>query len=150
MDVQYSIRRARPTDLPAVYDGERDYIREIEPEQEARWRDAMRFHLAQWTNNLDRMFVAEHGATHSGYCFWEAHGDAAVLASIYVLPDERGRGLGRQLLATFISDARSQGFRKLKLGVRADNPARQLYEKVGFRHTHDERGYCHYVCLLAD
>jgi [ribosomal protein S18]-alanine N-acetyltransferase len=150
MDFPDSIRRARLTDLPVVYEGELDYIRQIEPEHEARWRDGMRFHLAQWIDDLDRMFVAERGTASTGYCFWEARGDAAVLASIYVLPDERGRGLGRRLLAAFVADARARGFRNLKLGVRADNPARHLYETAGFRHTHDERGYRHYVRVFDD
>lgn len=145
MNQLYSIRRARATDLPAIYVGELDYIRQIEPQQEARWKDGMRFHLKQWTDGLERMFIAECAETQAGYCFWEVHGETAVLASIYVTPDRRGTGLGRQLLARFIADAHAQGFSKLTLGVMADNPARRLYEKAGFIHTHDERGYRHYV-----
>lgn len=143
----YSIRRARATDLPTIYLGELDYIRQIEPQQEARWIGGMHFHLKQWTNDLDRMFIAEAGSgdTAVGYFFWEVHGEAAVLASIYVIPDRRGNGLGQQLLAQFIADARAQGFSQLTLGVKADNPARRLYEKAGFSYTHDEHGYRHYV-----
>lgn len=141
----YSIRRACATDLPAIYIGELDYIRQIEPQQEASWKDGMRFHLKQWTSNLDRMFIAECEGTHAGYCFWEVHGEAAVLASIYVTPDRRGSGLGQQLLGQFIADACAHGFSKLTLGVKPDNPARRLYEKAGFIYTHDEHGYCHYA-----
>ncbi|WP_144143515.1 GNAT family N-acetyltransferase [Paraburkholderia sp. BCC1884] len=150
-----SIRRARATDLPSIYVGELDYIRQIEPEQEARWKDGMRFHLKQWTNDLDRMFIAEcadgaEGADPQvGYCFWEVHGEAAVLASIYVTPQRRGSGLGQQLLARFIADAQAQGFSKLTLGVKADNPARRLYEKAGFVYTHDEHGYRHYLYSMS-
>ncbi|WP_181156977.1 GNAT family N-acetyltransferase [Paraburkholderia sp. BL21I4N1] len=143
------IRRARATDLPTIYLGERDYIRQIEPQQEARWTDGMHFHLKQWTNDLDRMFIAESGESAVGYFFWEVHGEAAVLASIYVIPDRRGNGLGQQLLAQFIADARAQGFSQLTLGVKADNPARRLYEKAGFSYTHDEHGYRHYVYPTA-
>lgn len=146
----YSIRRARPTDLPTIYLGELDYIRQIEPQQETRWTGGMQFHLKQWTNDLDRMFIAESSETAVGYFFWEIHGEAAVLASIYVVPDRRGDGLGQQLLAQFIADARAQGFSKLTLGVKADNPARRLYEKAGFSYTHDEHGYRHYVYLTAE
>ncbi|ASL48156.1 L-amino acid N-acyltransferase MnaT [Burkholderia sp. AD24] len=146
----YSIRRARPTDLPTIYLGELDYIRQIEPQQETRWAGGMQFHLKQWTNDLDRMFIAESGDTSVGYFFWEVHGEAAVLASIYVVPDRRGNGLGRQLLTQFIADARAQGFGKLTLGVKADNPARRLYENAGFRYTHDEQGYRYYVYPTAE
>jgi ribosomal-protein-alanine N-acetyltransferase len=141
------IRRARPTDLPAVYVGELDYIRQIEPQQEARWKDGLYWHLRQWTNDLGRMFVADADAGEqlAGYCFWEVVDDAAVLASIYVVTDHRRGGLGGELLARFIADARAQGFGKLTLGVKPDNPARRLYEKAGFIYSHDDGGYRHYV-----
>ncbi|HTJ93574.1 MAG TPA: GNAT family N-acetyltransferase [Pararobbsia sp.] len=139
------IRRAQPTDLPTVYLGELDYIRHVEPENEARWKDAIRWHLQQWTQNLERMFIAERGSEKIGYCFWEAHGDAAVLASIFVLPHLRRSGLGRRLLDRYIEDAHEQGFGNLTLGVKPDNPARHLYEKAGFLFTHEERGYHHFA-----
>jgi ribosomal-protein-alanine N-acetyltransferase len=145
MTDSYSIRRARATDLPAVYAGELDYIRQIEPEQEARWTGGMYWHIKQWTNDLDRMFIAESSEEATGYCFWEVHGNVAVLASIYVLPAKRRVGLGRRLLAEFISDARAQGFTTLTLGVKPDNPARVLYEAAGFVYTHDDGGYRHYA-----
>jgi ribosomal protein S18 acetylase RimI-like enzyme len=149
MKSRYSIRRAHAADLPTIFVGELDYIRQIEPQQEASWREGMRVHLKQWTDGLDRMFIAECGGIHVGYCFWEIRGEAAVLASIYVMPDRRGSGLGQQLLAQFIADARARGFSQITLGVKADNPARRLYEKAGFVYTHDERGYCHYVYSTA-
>ncbi|CAN7540347.1 GNAT family N-acetyltransferase [Caballeronia sp. 15715] len=141
----YSIRRARATDLPAIYAGELDYIRQIEPEQEVRWSGGMYWHIKQWASNLERMFVAQHDGEASGYCFWEAHDNTAVLASIYVQGERRGAGLGRRLLDEFIADARAQGFAALTLGVKADNPARSLYEGAGFVYTHDHGGYRHYA-----
>ncbi len=145
MPEPYSIRPATATDLPLVYTGELDYIRQIEPQQETRWQSGMVWHLKQWTGNLSRMFIAECGDTAAGYCFWQIHDDAAVLASIYVLPDRRRTGVGATLLAAFIHDAQAKGFDKLTLGVKADNPARRLYETSGFAYTHDQAGYRHYL-----
>lgn len=145
MKNNYIIRRASATDLPMVYIGELDYIRQIEPDNEARWKDAIKWHLQQWTQNLERMFIAERGTEKIGYCFWEAHGDAAVLASIYVLPELRGAGLGGRLLDRYIEDAHEKGFGNLTLGVKPGNPAQRLYEKAGFLFTHDEHGYRHYA-----
>jgi [ribosomal protein S18]-alanine N-acetyltransferase len=139
------LRPARATDLPTIYSGELDYIRRIEPEQESRWKDSMRAHLRQWTQDLERMVIAEAGDAALGYCFWEIHDGAAVLASIYVAPEQRGRGIGRQLLERFAADARAQGLARLALGVKPDNPARRLYERAGFRFTHDAGGYRHYA-----
>jgi [ribosomal protein S18]-alanine N-acetyltransferase len=145
MNSTTTIRRAHATDLPTVYAGEHDYIRQIEPEQEMNWSNGMRFHLRQWTENLERMFIAEHGSDTAGYCFWQIDGDAAVLASIYVIPTLRGRAIGQLLLAQFITDAHAQGFNKLTLGVKDGNPAQRLYEKAGFVFTHEEHGYQHYL-----
>ncbi|WP_186201636.1 GNAT family N-acetyltransferase [Burkholderia gladioli] len=140
-----SIRRARATDLAYVYAGELDYIRQIEPDQEQRWKDGMLFHLRQWTQDLDRMFIVECAGEYAGYSFWEIHAETAVLASIYVIPERRRTGLGQLLLKQFVSDARASGITEISLGVKADNPARYLYEQSGFVHSHDERGYCHYM-----
>lgn len=62
----YSIRRARATDLPSIYAGELDYIRQIEPEQEVRWSGGLYWHIKQWTSNLERMFIAECDGEASG------------------------------------------------------------------------------------
>jgi [ribosomal protein S18]-alanine N-acetyltransferase len=144
MSPKYSLRAARATDLPIIYIGELDYIRQIEPEHEARWKDALRWHLTQWTAAIDRMIIAEIGSDTAGYCFWEVHGEAAVLASIYVLPERRRTGLGKRLLDRFITDAHAEGFGNLTLGVKEDNPARLLYESAGFVYTHDDGEYRHY------
>lgn len=144
-----SIRRGRAADLSAVYLGELDYIRQIEPQQETRWKDAIALHLKQWTAALDRMFVAESGDQIVGYCFWEDHGDEAVLASLYVAPGHRCQGIGRELLMRFITDAKDHQIRNLTLGVQSENPARLLYEKNGFVRTHDTDGFLHYRRTLT-
>ncbi|WP_205194110.1 GNAT family N-acetyltransferase [Burkholderia sp. Ap-962] len=140
----YSIRRARVDDLPLLYEGELAYILAIEPEQEAGWRRAMGAHLRQWIRGLPFMYVAEQQGTPIGYCFWERHGEQAVLASIHVVEAHRRRGIARKLLDAYIEDARSHGPLELVLGVKADNPARQLYETAGFAFTHEADGYRHY------
>jgi ribosomal protein S18 acetylase RimI-like enzyme len=51
-----------------------------------------------------------------------------------VLPEFRGRGVGRALLAAAEARARARGCAKLTLEVREDNArARALYEQCGFR-----------------
>jgi ribosomal protein S18 acetylase RimI-like enzyme len=50
-----------------------------------------------------------------------------------VLPEHRGRGVGRALLAAVEEHARRKGCCKLTLEVQDDNPrARALYDKFGF------------------
>lgn len=51
-----------------------------------------------------------------------------------VLPGERGRGVGRALLAAAEAHARSAGCCRLTLEVQEDNaPALHLYQRFGFR-----------------
>lgn len=53
-----------------------------------------------------------------------------------ILPDYRGRGIGRQLLRSVESKARQLGCGKLTLEVVEHNaPARRLYARVGFTHA---------------
>jgi ribosomal protein S18 acetylase RimI-like enzyme len=50
-----------------------------------------------------------------------------------VLPDHRGRGVGRALLTAVEERARSKGCCRLTLEVQEDNPhARALYDRFGF------------------
>lgn len=52
--------------------------------------------------------------------------------SIAVVASRRREGIGRRLLVDLIAAGTAQGHRALSLSVRSDNPARRLYESVGF------------------
>lgn len=148
MPANLAISKALPTDLPLVYSGELDYIRTIEPAQETGWKNAMRSHLVQWTSCLDRMFVLERDGDALGYYFWQMDGEKAVLASIYVKPEQRRSGLGNQLLKHFMLDAFHRGHPQLALGVHVDNPVRALYEAAGFKRVRDDTDYLHYEMIF--
>ena len=52
-----------------------------------------------------------------------------------VLPQYRGRGLGKRLLLACIAKAQAKGITRIALQARADNDvAIKLYEAVGFKH----------------
>jgi ribosomal protein S18 acetylase RimI-like enzyme len=55
------------------------------------------------------------------------------LAELYVVPDRRGRGLGRALLQAALALARGRGADQMDLGTsESDVAARALYESLGF------------------
>jgi ribosomal protein S18 acetylase RimI-like enzyme len=55
------------------------------------------------------------------------------LAELYVVPDRRGRGLGRALMDGAIELARREGANYMDLGTSEDDvAARALYESLGF------------------
>ena len=52
--------------------------------------------------------------------------------SIGVRPNARGKGVGEKLMRALIGEAARRGL-GLCLSVRSENPARRLYERLGFR-----------------
>jgi len=59
---------------------------------------------------------------------------AIELTYIGVASNQRGKGLGKDLLNSFIEASRSTGYSSIVLSVETDNkPAMALYEEMGFR-----------------
>jgi ribosomal protein S18 acetylase RimI-like enzyme len=53
--------------------------------------------------------------------------------SIAVVAGRRGQGIGRALLRALLRESTARGCDAVSLSVEPDNPARRLYEAVGFR-----------------
>jgi ribosomal protein S18 acetylase RimI-like enzyme len=57
----------------------------------------------------------------------------AYLEELYIVPERRGRGLGRALLEAAMDHARDRGAAHIELNTgETDVAARALYESVGF------------------
>ena len=55
------------------------------------------------------------------------------LAELYVVPERRGQGIGRALMAAAMEVARGEGATRMDLGTSEDDvAARGLYESLGF------------------
>jgi ribosomal protein S18 acetylase RimI-like enzyme len=62
------------------------------------------------------------------------------LFSLYVHPDNAGRGLGKILLRHALASLREIGFEEITLWVFENNaPTRNLYSSIGFQETGQER-----------
>ena len=59
------------------------------------------------------------------------------LIQIQLVPELQGQGLGRQLIEALIAEATAAGA-SIQLNVLKGNPARRLYERLGFRALKDE------------
>lgn len=59
--------------------------------------------------------------------------DAIPEISVGVVPNRRGRGVGRAMLDALIDEALRHQLRGICLSVEPDNPALRLYERVGFQ-----------------
>jgi len=98
-------------------------------------------YLAGWPRQGDYGLVAEQdvplGAAWYRTYTEVSHGYGFVAAdvpelTIAVIASRRGEGIGRRLLIDLINAGDDQGYAGLSLSVRAANPARRLYESVGF------------------
>ena len=63
----------------------------------------------------------------------EAAPKIGFVLQVVVRPSEQGRGLGTQLMLELAHCFREAGLERIALGVTNDNPARRLYERLGFR-----------------
>lgn len=60
--------------------------------------------------------------------------EVGAIQNVAVLPDHRGRGVGRGLVLGCLHGFRNAGVQRVTLEVTADNiPAVKLYERLGFR-----------------
>lgn len=98
-------------------------------------------YLAGWPRPGDYGLIAEQdvpvGAAWYRTYTEASHGHGFVTEeipelSIAVIASRRLAGIGRRLLVDLINASDSQGYEALSLSVREANPARRLYESVGF------------------
>jgi GNAT superfamily N-acetyltransferase len=74
------------------------------------------------------------GHTAGVGCLKKLHDGIGEVQRMYVSPDFRGKGIGRAIANRLIDDARSIGYRKLKLeSLEFLNAAHTLYRSIGFR-----------------
>ena len=64
-------------------------------------------------------------------------GDALFIAQLFVETGFQRQGIGTEVMNRMLIEARAEG-RAITLGVVKSNPARRLYERLGFRITHED------------
>lgn len=112
---------------------------------------------ASFTNPWTReMYLAELDNRGVSYCFVVRNGDGAVIGfcsfwrvldelhinNLAVAPEQRSRGAGTALLQHVLDEGRRLGARRATLEVRRSNePARRLYERLGFTVAGVRRAY---------
>jgi RimJ/RimL family protein N-acetyltransferase len=114
---------------------------EAEKEQFVR----MQFH-AQTTHYADQydtneFFIIEQNGRPIGRLYFDRGPEEVCIVDITLLPENRGAGLGTMLLQEILDEAQLSA-RRVEIYVENFNPAKRLYERLGFRHV-DTNGVYH-------
>jgi ribosomal protein S18 acetylase RimI-like enzyme len=134
-----TLRPARPEDIEycarLYFEGMEKAIRELKIDIDA--------HMAGFAKRWDvvQVRLVTHEATDIGWLQSFLEDDALFLAQLFVESAWRNRGIGTNVVEGLIKDAAAAG-RAITLGVVKTNPALRLYQRLGFRTTHeDERKF---------
>lgn len=132
----HSVRRATPEDAPVF--GRLLHRFNAEFGEQTPDAEAIAARAAPLIAS-DEITVLFAGAGPEGFVelrFWPwVYGDGgnAYIEELYVVPERRGRGLGRALLEAAIELARDRGAEHIDLTTgEGDTAARSLYESAGF------------------
>lgn len=89
--------------------------------------------------DLENSLLAyDGGGEVAGVAALAVRGERGWVAGLAVVPEQRGRGRGRELTSALVARARAAGLRRLSLEVLTPNTAaRRLYEWAGMRVTRD-------------
>jgi len=82
--------------------------------------------------------VAVEDGQPAAFAFLALRGDEGWIGGMGTVPAHRRRGLGERALTEVLAEARSHNAKSVRLEVIEQNePARRLYEKLGFEHERD-------------
>lgn len=115
----------------------------VRTEAETLADPALAHYVTGWPRPGDGGVVALEAAGHPlgaawFRCFEADHPGFGFISpttpevSIAVLPAARRTGVGTALMVALVDTARARAIPRLSLSVEVDNPARRLYERLGF------------------
>ncbi|HVE95300.1 MAG TPA: GNAT family N-acetyltransferase [Acidimicrobiales bacterium] len=116
--------------------------REYPPVEVALEHPSLRVFHADWGRAGDVGVVAEENGQRVGAACYrlftaEEHGEGYIdeqtpELGVAVVHEHRGRGIGTALLEALRERAQAAGISRLGLSVEPENPARRLYERLGY------------------
>lgn len=86
---------------------------------------------------IDQVRIAVRRGQTIGWLQTSLVEDAVFIVQLFVDPALRGQGIGERIVRMLIDEAAEQQ-KAVTLGVVKANPARRLYQRLGFRITHED------------
>jgi ribosomal protein S18 acetylase RimI-like enzyme len=131
--VLYTLRPSHPADMDFLFALHRSTMRAY-VERIWGWDDdAQKARFAEYYPTAERRIVVVDGVDVGALAI-DYRPDAIFVVNIEILPAFQGQGLGAQVLTDIIIRAQDDG-RTVELQVLKVNPARRLYERLGFQVT---------------
>jgi GNAT superfamily N-acetyltransferase len=130
------LRPAHPHDFPfceRLYFAEMDHIITQLGLDMARQRESF---ARQW--HVAEVRIITMSGEDIGWLQTKTTDSTLILGQLYLSGHMQRQGIGTRVLQMLIEEARRAG-KPVTLGVVKINPARRLYERLGFQRTHEDR-----------
>jgi putative acetyltransferase len=129
VEVRIEVERADQADVEALLRAARASMTGLYPPESCHGLDLGAYERPEVT-----LFVARENGVALGCGAFQLHGDgSAEIKSMFVAPQARGRGIGREVLAAIEAAVRGRvSALRLETGVK-QLAAIRLYERAGFR-----------------
>ncbi len=127
----FSLRPARPGEFDALLELHRAAMGNYITQTWGPWDDDQQRGFMDARLAGGNLLVVEVASKLAGLFEHEKRGSALFLANIEFLPEYQGFGLGTVLIRGLMADAATRGL-SVELTVLRVNPARNLYERLGF------------------
>lgn len=148
---------AAPPTLRPITDDDLDFLSSVyastrkEELAPVPWTDEQKRTFLQMQFNAQHQYYQDeypdgdysiivHNGTDAGRLYVDRRVDEIRLIDIALLPAFRGLGMGRTLLQALIQEGTERGL-PIRLHVEPNNPARRLYERLGFQFVEDRGVY---------
>ena len=121
-------------DIVPLFDQYRIFYEQSSDEQAAEAFLQHRFERGECTVFIARFNKIPIGFTLLYTCFSSVSMKPVfILNDLFVLPDQRSKGIGKLLLEKAQDHCLEQNYKGLALETAIDNPAQKLYEKLGWK-----------------
>ena len=145
-----TFRHVQESDIPfmrALYASTRELeMNAIDwpPEKKQEFLDSQFFAQSKYYGEMydgDDFMIIELDGSPIGRLYIDRTEKDIEIVDIALIPQLRGKGLGRQLLQEVLDEAAGAG-KTVTIYVEHFNPARHLYDRLGFQHV-DTNGVYH-------